>query len=239
MSAIFRAIFYRPLYNGLIAFVSLVPGGNVGVAVILLTLVVKIILFPLSVSSVKTQLKLKEAEPELNALKEKYKNDNQEQARRMIALYRSKGINPFSGIFLVILQIPIIFALYFVFLRAGLPEMRQDLLYSFTPVPDQVSMMFLGFNMAASSFVLALLAGVSNFVQIRFSLPPAAPRKEGASFGEDLARSMNLQTRYVIPVFIFIIALKVSGAIALYWTVSSIFTIIQEIVIRRRYKKQA
>lgn len=237
LSTLFHTLLYNPLYNALVFLVSVVPFGDVALAVIVLTLVVKLVLFPLSIKAVKTQMLTKLIEPEVAALKEKYKNDKQEQAKKIMALYKERGVNPFSSIFLLLIQLPIIFALYFVFLRGGLPLVDTSVLYSFVPVPDVVNMSFLGFgDVSERSIILALLAGLTQFFQAKLALPPLKERGEKDSFKEDLARSMHLQMRYVLPVIVAVIAFTISAAIALYWTTSNLFAIGQELYMRKKIR---
>ena len=101
MFTLYHILFYKPLYNGLIALLSIVPGGDVGIAVVLFTVLVKLILFPLSARSLRPQKMMKAIEPELAAIKEKYKDDKAGQSQKVMALYKEKQINPFSGVFLV------------------------------------------------------------------------------------------------------------------------------------------
>lgn len=243
ISSFFNVTLYQPLYNGLIFLMDLLPFIDAGVAVVLFTILVKLILFPLSKSAVATQFKMRQLAPELEELKKKYKDDKQEQARQTMELYRENKINPFSSILLIFIQLPIIFALYFVFLKGGLPDIDTDLLYSFVPTPQNVDIMFLGlFNIAEKSFILALAAAVTNFFQIRFSIPKYTPKErkkgEAPSFKDDLAKSMNVQMRYVFPVIVLVIAANLAGAIAIYWTTSNLFTIGQELVIRKTVKNK-
>jgi membrane protein insertase Oxa1/YidC/SpoIIIJ len=122
-----------------------------------------------------------------------------------------------------------------IFYKGGLPSIDVSLLYSFVKVPEAVDMHFLGFfDMVAKSLPLALAAGITQYFQVVFSMPKLAPRKENASMTDDLARSMNMQMRYFMPVLVAFIAYGISGAIALYWTTSNLFTIGQEIYIRRK-----
>jgi YidC/Oxa1 family membrane protein insertase len=239
MAEIFSVMFYNPLYNGLVFLISVVPFADVGMAVITLTVVVKLFLFPLSIKMVKTQLAVKALEPELTKLKEVHKNDKQEQARQTMALYKKRGVNPFSGFLLILIQLPIIFALYFVFLRGGLPSINEDLLYSFVSTPDKINMDFLGLiDMSMRSIMLAFLAGVTQYFQIKFSLPPMKPRGNIPSLKEDLARSFHIQMRYVMPIIVFSVAYVISSAVALYWLTSNLFAIGQEIFVRRKIKKK-
>src|SRR3989338_8208846 len=140
-SYIWNLILYKPLLNALAALVSIVPGGDVGIAVIILTLVVKLLIFPLSQRSIESQAKMNLLAPELNKIKKSGKS-KEEQAKETFELYKKHRTNPFSGCLLVLIQIPIIFALYYVFFR-GI-NFDRELLYSFIHIPDEVNMVFLG-----------------------------------------------------------------------------------------------
>lgn len=241
ISNIYHAIVYQPLYNGLVFLMDVIPWADAGVAIVLFTIIVKLILFPLSKKSVSTQIQMKKFEPELKALKEKYKDNNQEQAKQTMAFYKEKGINPFAGVILVFIQLPIIIALYRVFLKSGLPTINQTLLYPFVHIPSHVNIVFLGLvDISHKSLWLALLAGITTFLQVRYSMP--APKKTDVkpggkpSFQDDLARTMSMQMRYFFPIVAFFISYSISGVIALYWITSNIFTIGQELVIRRKYR---
>jgi len=237
MASFFHTLFYQPLYNGLILLMDALPWFDAGIIIILFTLIIKLALFPLSKKAVVAQIEMKKIEPELKKIKEKYKDDSPEQARRTMALYKERKINPFSSLVTTLIQLPIIFALYFVFLRSGLPTVDQGLLYSFTTSPHLIDMNFLGLiNIANKSIILAVLAGVSSFFQIRFSMPVYKKTEGAQSFRDDLSRSMNLQMRYIFPVIIFFISLNISGAVALYWVTSNIFTLAQEFFIRKKLK---
>lgn len=233
-------MFFNPIYNGLIFLLDVVPFIDVGIAVILVTVIVKLILFPFSLKMVKTQLAVKALEPEITKLKEDHKDDKQEQARKTMALYKERGVNPFSGFLLILVQIPVIFGLYWVFLSGGLPEINMDILYSFVSTPEKINMNFLGLiDVSAKSVFLAFFAGATQYFQIKFSLPPMKARQEGkASLKEDLARSFHIQMRYVMPIIVFGIAYAISAAVALYWTTSNLFAIGQEIYVRRKIKNR-
>lgn len=236
---VFNTVFFNPIYNGLIFLLDVVPFIDVGIAVILVTVVVKLVLFPFSLKMVKTQLAVKALEPEITKLKETHKKDKQEQAKQTMALYKEKGVNPFSGFLLILIQIPVIFALYWVFLRGGLPEINVDILYSFTPIPENINMNFLGLiDVSTKSVLFALLAGATQFFQIKYSLPQMKERVGKASLKDDLARSFHIQMRYVMPIIVFSVAYAISAAVAIYWTTSNLFAIGQEIYVRKTIKNK-
>ena len=231
----FNTIFYKPLYNALVFLVDVLPGGNIGLAIVILTLVVKFALFPLSQKSITAQANMRKLEPELKKIKEKYK-DQQEQAKQTMELYKKTGINPFSGCFLLLLQLPIIFALYYVFFQ-GL-KFDTSMMYSFVHKPAEVNMWFLGLDLAQKSILLGLLAAITQYYQLHLSVPSvpkAEPGKE-LTFQEEFSRNMSLQMKYIFPVMVFFIAYSISSAIALYWIVSNLFSIGQELYVKKSVK---
>jgi YidC/Oxa1 family membrane protein insertase len=236
MKQIFDTFFYEPLYNILVFLVGVIPGGNLGVAVIILTVLVKFVLFPLSQKSVKTQAKMREIEPELKKIKEKHKNNQQEQAKATMELYKKYGVNPFSGCLLMLIQLPVIFALYFVFLNGA--KINADILYSFVSVPKDISMFFLGIDLAQKSLLFAFLAGITQYYQLALSIPPVQKYEPGKqlSFQEEFSRNMNSQMKYVFPALLFFISYTLSSAIALYFIVSNLFAVGQELYVRKKAK---
>lgn len=243
-STIWHTLFFDPVYNGLIFFIDIVPGGDVGIAIIVVTVIVKVILLPLSLKAARTQLVMRELDPKIKALKEKFKDKREEHARAMLELYKDAGVHPLSGVLVLAIQIPIIIALYLSVLRGGgvsLPDVNTTLLYSFVPVPSVVSMLFFGaIDIAARSLPLAALAGITQFIHTNLSLPKPSPRDPDAKpdFKEDFARSMQLQMRYVMPILIFFIAYTISAAIALYFLVSNLAAIAQEYIVRSKGLKK-
>jgi YidC/Oxa1 family membrane protein insertase len=239
MSFIWHTFFFDPIYNGLVFFIDVIPGSDVGLAIVAITILVKFVLLPLSVKASRMQKMMRELEPKLADLKERHKDDREALARATMEVYKEAGINPFSGIFLMFIQIPIVIALYFSVYRGGgvpLPGINVDLLYSFIPTPEAIDMIFLGFvDIAAKSLPLAVLAGATQFIHAQLSLPALPAKKEGvSSMKDDFARSMHLNMRYVLPVMIGFIAYTLSASVALYFTVSNLFAIAQEFFIRRR-----
>lgn len=227
---------YAPLYNILIAFIALVPGHNVGLAIIALTLAVKTALFPLTKKASIAQRAMREIEPELRALRERYKSDTGELSKRTIQLYQEKKISPFSGCLPTLIQIPIVIALYFLFLK-GL-TIDQQYLYAFTPRPLSLDLSFFFIDLARKSVVLAILAGVTQYLQTRLMLamrPNSAPADspKPKSFQEEFQKSMQIQMLYMFPVLIGFVSFSTSAAVALYFVVSNIFGIAQEYLIRK------
>lgn len=235
LSSIWNNILYEPLINALAFLVSVVPGADVGLAVVLLTILVKLLLFPLSQKSIQSQAAMNRLAPELNKIKASGAS-KEEQARQTFDLYKKNKTNPFSGCLLVLIQIPIIFALYYVFYK-GI-SFEPGLLYSFIETPERVNMMFLGIlDIGGKSLLLAILAGISQFLQAYFMPQPAPSATTGGGFAESFSKSMNLQMKYIFPFVVAFIAYSISGAVALYWITSNIFAVGQQIYVERRNKK--
>lgn len=240
ISGLFHTFVYNPIYNALVYFVDIVPGHDVGIAVIIVTVLVRILLVPLSRKAIKAQMDMKRVAPEIEEIKKRYKEKPEEQGRAIFALYRERGVSPFAGILLLLIQLPILLGLYFVFARAGLPAVNTEILYSFVPAPADVDMAFLGLiDMASGSLVLALLAGVSQFVYTRLSMGPRGSVVAAeASFSAEMARTFDLQARYALPVMVAAIAYFIAAAAPLYWLTSNLFMIGQELLSGRRFNPE-
>ncbi|MFA6251259.1 MAG: YidC/Oxa1 family membrane protein insertase [Candidatus Paceibacterota bacterium] len=241
MQALWNSVFYQPIYNILIFIIDNITFGDVGFAIILVTIIVKLILAPLTRKSIKSQILMKKMEPELKQIKKDFPN-KEEQAKKTFELYKKYGTNPFSGCLVVILQLPVIFALYYVFYKPFAVD--PSLIYSFIQTPDSLHTNFLGLiEMGSKSLFLGIFAGVTQFIQGYLSSPvkPKVEIVKGTTevpapktFQEQLSESMQMNVKYILPVFIAFIAWKISAAVALYWIVSNIFTIVQEWYIRRK-----
>lgn len=238
MIAFFKTIVYVPLYNLLILILN-INWIDAGLAAVILTILVKIVLFPLSKKATIAQTKMKEKEGELNSIKDKYK-DKQEQAVKVMEFYKTNKINPFSSILTVLIQIPIIFSLYYIFFQSGLPSIKTELLYPFIKIPDTVSMIFLGLiDVSKKSVLLAFLAAISSFWQMHLaSRDTNKPASAIATAGkEDFAKMMAKQMKYTMPLVVFFISWKISAIVALYWFVSNLAGIVQDVYVRKHMVK--
>jgi YidC/Oxa1 family membrane protein insertase len=238
-SYIWHTFFFDPIYNTLVFFIDVIPGGDVGLAIIATVIIVKFVLLPLSIKAAKTQKVIRDIEPKLKEIKEKFKDKREEQALAMMAIYKEAGINPLASIALLFIQLPIVIALYFSVSNGGgvvLPDINTALLYPFIPEPTTASMNLFGmFDITTKNIILALLAGITQFFQVKMVMPKLAPRDPNAepSFKDDFARNMQLQMQYVMPVIIFFVAYALSAAIALYFVVSNVVAILQEVYIKK------
>lgn len=218
---------------------DVLPFFDAGVIVILFTIIVKLVMFPLSIKATKAQIEMKEIEKDLKKIKEQYP-DKQIQTQKTIELYKEKNINPFAGFLVLLIQLPIIIALYQIFLKSGLPTINLDLLYSFVSAPLSIQMNFLGLiDIAGKSVVLALLAGISTYFQLAYATPPADKNidpNNKPTMQEDVMKMMQTQMKYGFPVLVAFISWSVSAAVSIYWITSNLFTIGQELYIRKHIR---
>lgn len=235
----FNLVLYRPLFNSLILIYNYLPWQDFGLAVIGLTIIIRFALYPLSVKAFKSQRVMQQLQPKIQDLQRQYKDDKERQTKEMLNLYKEAKVNPFSGLFLVLIQLPILIALYEVF-RHGLTAKELNNLYPFISNPGSLNYMFLGLvNMAQSNnIIMAVLAGVFQFFQTKMLMPasnasrgntgkPAAPKA-------DIATLMQKQMLYVLPIVTGVIMYNLPSALSLYLIATSIFSIVQQYFIIKK-----
>jgi len=226
---IYTALLYQPILNVFVGLYNLIP--EVGVVIILLTLAMRLILYPFYKKQVEAQKSMQDLQPKLNEIKSKYKDNKEEQAKAMMELYKTNKVNPLSSCLPVLIQLPIFLAVYQV-LRNGLSNTETfDLLYSFVSKPEMIDPMFLGyFDLAGRSVVLAVLAGLAQFWQAKMLVKTKAKPPVEGSKDEDTMAMMNKQMMYFMPVMIIVFGLTLPSGLSLYWLVSTLFMIAQQYI---------
>lgn len=228
MGQFFETILYQPIFNLFIGFYDIIP--DVGVAILLLTVLIKLALYPLTAKSIKAQRELQEIQPKLKEIKDKYKDDQQKLAQETMKLYSEHKVNPLGSCLPILIQIPIFLALYWV-LRDGLAEADYSLLYSFVPTPESLNAISLGIvDLAKPSIVIALMAAGAQFMQAKtLSRKRVAqqPVPKGAK-DEDMMAMMNKQMLYMMPLLTGFISMSLPSGVALYWFFSTAFTAAQQ-----------
>lgn len=225
----FNLILYQPLFNALILLYEYLPGRDFGTAVVVLTFLIRLILYPSMAQSLKSQRVLSGLQPKIQEIQKKYKQDLSRQSRAIIELYRKEKISPLSGIFPLLIQLPILIALYRLFWK-GVGAKEMSYLYSFIPNPGKIDPTFLNFlNLAQPSMVLAILAGVFQYLQSKGMIigQPASQKsleKGGTRFSDMLQKQML----YFFPVFTVFILWNLPSALGLYWLTTTIFSIVQQ-----------
>lgn len=228
----FNVVLYQPLLNALILLYTYLPGQDFGVAVIVLTLIIKLILHPSSIHAIKNQKALARLQPKIKEIQKKFKNDKQASARATMELYQKEKISPFSGCLPLLLQLPILIALYQVFLKGLKPEVLTASLYSFVAPPGIIEPTFLGIvSLAQPNFILALIAGIFQFVHSKISFGKQKTKK-----GE-FSAMMQTQMLYFFPIFTVFIVWKLGSIIGLYWIISTLFSIGEQFLVNKHYGK--
>lgn len=234
MLAFFHTIIYQPLYNILIFLYNVIPGHDFGISIIIITVFLKAILIPVSKKQLESQKKMQELQPKIKEIQAKYKNDKEKQTKAMMEFYKTNKANPLSGCLPLIVQLIFLIAIYrilFNISNAGLTANSQDL-YSFVANPGQIRDTFLGIiSLAKPSYVLAVLAAASQFYQskLMMSKQPNVPVANKSDKAPDFTQIMNKQMLYLGPILTLFIGIKFPAGLALYWLVSTLFTVGQQL----------
>ena len=246
----FQLFFYQPTYNILVFFLNIIPNHDVGIAIILTTIFIKIILLPLNLKAQESQYVMREMEGEMRGLKEKNKNDHKKYGEELMLLYKTKNVSPFSSLLLLFIQIPIFFALFFVF-QSGI-KFDQTSIYSFVSFPDKINLLAFGlFDLSKAYWWIGVLCGVSMYVYTKkqsdlmkriSAVLKSKKEKENKqenntkmeSFSEIFAKNMNFQMVYFFPIISGITAAYFPAALGVYWTTSNILSIFQDFYIQKK-----
>jgi YidC/Oxa1 family membrane protein insertase len=233
---IFDTIIYQPIFNLLIWFYNTIPGNDIGLAIIVMTAFVKLILYPFSKAQIAQQRAMQELQPKIEEVRTRLKDNQEAQAKELMELYKREKVNPASSCLPLLIQLPIFIGLLHA-LREGLAGHSLNTLYPFIQNPGTINPMFLGFiNLSKPNYVLAVLAGAVQFVQSWMMMKrpslisKAPPEVEGtpAAKDEDMAAMMNKQMMYIMPVVTVFIGISLPGGLALYWLVMSLLTVLQQ-----------
>lgn len=235
---IFHTFLYQPLFNILILLYQYLPGKDLGVAIISLTLLIKILLYPLGAKAAVLQKKLNELQPKIKEIQEKYKSDKQKQTMEMLAIYKKENVNPFAGLFISLIQIPILIALFWVF-WGGLKAEKLSNLYGFVSNPGVINPFLLGFlDLSQPSSILAIAAGLGQFIQTKMLTPHqkiGGGQVPKSKTTPDFGQMMQKQMLYVFPFITIIFLLKLPSAVGLYWLVTSLFSIFQQYFVLKKH----
>lgn len=240
MSALFNELLYRPMVNALVLLYENITFGDIGLAIILLTLIIRIVLFPVFFKTAKHQRISQELQPHIKRIQEEHKDDKASQTKAMMDLYKKHKINPLTPIFLIILQIPIIYALYVVFSQSfsenALSEKALNALYSFVMPPENVSYTFFGLDLKVRNTLLVVIAAVGQFFQSKLAMIKTKKSLEDktVSQAEGIAKNMM----YLGPLLTLGFLWNLPAAIGLYWLSTTVFSIIQQIFLNRHMEKK-
>jgi YidC/Oxa1 family membrane protein insertase len=238
MSGIFDTFIYQPLYNILIFLYDFIPGHDFGIAIIAITILLKAVLIPVSKKQIESQKKLQELQPKIKEIQEKYKNDKEKQTKETMEFYKKNKANPFSGCLPLIVQLVFLIAIYRVFINISDAGLTVDpkLLYYFIPNPGQINSLFLGIvDLSKPSIPIAVLAALSQYFQTKMMMGKNAEKKKDSnSTSPDFAQIMNKQMLYLGPFLTLFIGIKFPAGLAIYWLVSTVFTLLQQMQINKK-----
>lgn len=239
---VFIVVFYQPLFNLLVLMYNLIPGHDIGVAIVLLTILIRALLYPLTKKSITSQKALSDLQPKIKELQTKYKDQQEVLAKELMNLYKSEQVNPMSGCLPILVQLPFLIALYRVFIH-GLKSESFELLYGFVAHPGIINTISLGFfDLLKPSIPLAVLAALAQYWQTHMMMRRKSPLVGGkhpeGSKDEDMLAAMNKQMLYVMPVMTGVIGASLPGGLALYWFVTTLLMGVQQWYIFRSHGKK-
>lgn len=243
---IFDVVFYQPIFNTLLYVQKLLPSHDMGLAIIIVTLLIKFLLYTPSLAAIRASRQLQTLQPKLKAIQEQYKNDKEGLAREQMKLYKENKVNPFSSCLPALIQLPVLYALFRVFLNGlklddhGLlmPDQLQHIYpalrdyYSTTPLNSTL----LGWIDLAKNhnIILALIAGAAQFWQSKMLAAPKEPKTPEAK-DEAMTSAMNRQMSYIFPAITLYFTYSFPAGLGLYWAVSTIFQVGQQYLFLRRH----
>ncbi len=240
---LFHEVLYRPLFNALIALYEVLPGRDLGLAIVLLTVLVRLVLSPLLLRQFRSQRALVALQPKMAEIRSKTK-DKAEQSRRLLALYKDHGVNPASGCLPALVQLPVLWAMFTV-LRQGLEPTALSALYGFVPPPGKVDPVAFGImnlaqpafqrdggtlSIAWSAVALAVATGLVTYWQMRLT-PTARPEHSAAddkTSAEQVAHRMSRQMMFLMPLMTTYFGLVFPVGLSLYWFISTFVAVVQQ-----------
>lgn len=244
LTNVWRELLYRPFYNSLLFFTKYLPWHSLGLAIILLTVLIRLLLLAPSHKAMKAQKAMQEIQPKLQQIKEKYKGDQQRLAQETMRVWRENKVNPLGSCLPLLIQFPVLIALFYV-VQDGLDPNNVYLLYG--PLRDfdfnLIQTNFLGLlDLTKIDFyVLPLTIGLLQFVQMKLAMAkngaPKLGNKPTPSTGEPDLAAMNNMMLYMMPVLIAVFTASLPSGVGLYWGVSTLFGIGQQLVVNKSSDK--
>ncbi|MCL5004714.1 MAG: YidC/Oxa1 family membrane protein insertase [Patescibacteria group bacterium] len=221
MANLFNKFLYAPLLSALVFLYENIPGHDLGIAIIVLTIAIRIVLLPLFYKGAKDQAIMQRLAPRIKEIQKDHKDDRAKQAQALMDLYREHKVNPMSQFLIILIQLPILIALYWVFLKG-------------IPANGELSHYFLGIiDLSKRSFIIVILAALAQYFQGKLSLSKMTKRAEELSPMEKMGRQMV----FIGPVLTIMFLSYLPSAVGLYWLTTSVFSAIQQIAINKRLAK--
>jgi YidC/Oxa1 family membrane protein insertase len=230
MSSLFNEILYKPLFNALIGLYNTVALEDLGLAIIFLTIFIRVVFFPLFHASLRHQRLTQELQPHIKEIQKKHKDNKEAQTKAVLELYAHYKANPLTPIILILVQLPVLFVLFKIF-NGGVTQESLSLLYSFVHEPKTIHYTLLGLiDLGEKSFYITALATGLQYLQSKLSLPPLKPGQE-LNQAEKIGRNMV----YIGPVITAVVLFNLPAAIGLYWLTTTIFSIFQQVIVNKLF----
>jgi len=245
MIELYNTLLYQPLMNILIFLYQAVPGGDFGIAIIILTVLIRFLLYPLSAKGIKSQKAIIELQPEIKEIQEKYRDDKEKQVKEVLEVYKKAKVNPFSGFLPLLIQLPVLIALYQILWDVQRGEFAETL-YNFIPSPGEINSVFLGFidlvkvgvidegTFLFGNILIIVGAGLAQFFQMKMvMIQKSDPKKKKKKKGKpdpraDMMEKMQKQMVYFFPLFTVVFLFYLPLAIGLYWLTTTLFSLAQQ-----------
>jgi len=233
MSDIFTIILVQPITNLLVIFYQLF-WNDLGLAIIGITILVKIVLYPLQNQALRSQKRMQELQPKVVEIQKQYAHQKELQAQELMKLYKQEHVNPFSSCLPLIIQFPVLIAVYKVF-TSGISSDVSPLLYPFVQNPGTLNTVSFGFiQLADPNIPITVLAVIAQFFQNKMALPKQAAQNNP----NNPMASMGKQMMYIFPLLTLFIGINMPGGLTLYWLALTILMILQQEIIQRSKPKQ-
>lgn len=254
MGEVFTEVFVRPIINVLVLMyqgfsVSHIP-YPLGFSIILLTIAIRFLLYPLTHSQLKASKKMQELSPHISKIKDRHKGDNPRIQQETMKLYKEHGVNPAAGCLPIIIQLPVIWSLYSVLQQIVDPNMKKVLSYvnthtydiNFLKLAHGIDQNFFGIPLGQHPsqlmgvmpliILIPVLTGVFQFLQTKMMVSQSTKakqvpekKKDGA---EDFAAAFQTQSLYIFPAMIGFFSYSFPIGLSLYWNTFTLFGILQQ-----------
>lgn len=231
MQDIFTTLFYQPLLNLLIWIYTILPNHDLGLSIIILTILVKAVLAPLSWKQLESQKQLQDIQPKLEELKKQHKDDKQGLAQAQMKFFQEQKINPLSSCLPLLVQLPFLIALFYVLSNGLKDSAYANLLYPFIQNPGTLNHTFLGFFSLSQNqnIILTLLTAGAQFWQSKLMTAKRPPKIPGAK-DEDIAAAMSKQMMFFMPIITGVMTYQFPSGLGLYWLFQTLLAIGQQYV---------
>ncbi|MFA6407566.1 MAG: YidC/Oxa1 family membrane protein insertase [Candidatus Paceibacterota bacterium] len=221
MSAFFHSYLYEPILAILLFIYNNLAFHDLGIAIIFLTVLVRVVLFPVFYKSAKDQALMQHLQPHIKKIQLDHKDDKERQAKELLELYKQYKLNPFSGFLLLLIQLPIFIVLFQVFSK----ELSTGVF---------ITTSFLGLiALEATNYFLPVFAAAAQYFQGKLSLPTTPTKNQENNPLASMGKTMVIMG----PIFTFFILLSLPSALSVYWVVSTAFSIVQQLYINKRLPK--